>query len=682
MNKITFILSSFILVLLASCEKDEEIINNIILPEETSEALVVDVNLVEGAQILIDWHLSSSIDSEGVAYSVFVNDNEKATNISESKLIIDATEFKSSPSSTKVVLDILINAVNGSGETFTFDVTKVVVVNADPIGLNIENISVNYLDLEYFRVDFIKAIDLDQDVVTYDFYINDELIQEDVRVLEEIIVPTNYIYNGYDYVPQSYIQNEYYGTVILAYDVASIESEDTTLKIVAKDHEGGTNEVTETFNLNKTDTDLGPLTLPYVNDIDFEISSDEIDGRIRYSFEITEEAVFQLLPDNGIDVIIRNSNNEIINTYSYDYSYGYNKGELSSGSYTLELINEYSYERNSGTVFVTMISPNATDVSLDTVPIPYESEFAVNFTNEIDGEINYSFEITEAVGYVFSLDTPGYYMTLLNANGGVVLSDSYNQVLYGSYDSLPAGKYTLKMYSNSSYPEPEEIMLTMVLKETNQSDEILGLLSTPYENTINIDFNFEPDNLVTYTFEVDKNVGYSIYSSNNDVEFIIKDRFDNIVKEGYSNELKSNGADLIPGSYQLEVRFDSYSYYNSTNREVSFDIFIDTENTSDEQLGVLTAPLEAVKPFDFKNEFDDAIVYTFEITSTTNYEFITGFANVYMYLRNGDDSFYYYQSGSKEISGELSPGTYVLSLSDNTYSSSSKGELILTLTEN
>src|SRR5690606_37665765 len=152
---------------------------------------------------------------------------------------------------------------------------------------------------------------------------------------------------------------------------------------------------------------------------------------------------------------------------------------------------------SSGSFTLILRNPTDTDINLGILGIPHNEvyEFTID-SQEPDNALGYTFEITEATGFAFSTTGPSLNLTLKDTNG-----DTLYDGQRVSNETLSPGIYYLLISSASEITGS----LNFVLKDPNETDVDLGVLSIPHFDEYNLELSLdEPDNSVGYSFEIDR----------------------------------------------------------------------------------------------------------------------------------------------------------------------------------
>lgn len=629
-----------LLLVLTACTKDEEIINNIQLPEDTSnEQFILKTTPISGNNVLLDWQINKTLETSEVTHTIAVNGTTLAENIESSSYAFDAFQFKEEEEST-VILDIIITTFSKGEEKnqlFKIDATEIIELNSDPTEVKIISLNVNLTNFNAIEVFFTKPIDKDNDALTYDFLINDELIEKDIT-FNEGSADTN---NSTDPNNIAGVQRPALQTINLAYDFLSNINDDITLKIIAKDTEGGKSETERTFNLTKTDVDFGKITPPFEKNTEVMFTSDEVDNRIRFSFEIdTENTGINLeSKNNNLDFILYNSEGDIIDQHFGRFNNLSLKRTLEIGNYELEVINS-SFDTSKNTFSMRVLEVTNSDKDFEQITLPFVTNETYNFGNEFDNAIIYNFELTE---------TSVLKLKNTSENGESIRFDVFNETTnrissssildndeFYLNNTLTAGKYTIRFTNDNLAMGSIDLSFLSI----NNNDEDFGLISLPFNTSKNLNLITEIDQNITYTFEVDEAAFYRF-------EFLnTSDRFDmflrnkntgSTVKSDFFTTQISSRFDnaLTPGVYELTIVNNNNNFRNSNNYTLLLEIGKAIVETTD--LGVISFPYEneLILNFDNGTNFinNSTFIYNFEVTSDAGYVFKTD-NNVSFTLKN------------------------------------------------
>ena len=187
MKKLISVLSLCIAAMFASCEGDDTIVN---VPPDMVEN--VNIEVVAETLVRMDWEPANDANNDEVTYDVIVNDRVLATKTTETSLSFDTVQiiegkstkskkelFKDLAKGLNLTLEIRILAYDtNGGVSDPMETTKTVFVNRDPGEFEFINI---YFDFNYYNwleISWTQATDEDGDILSYDIYINDTVIQE------------------------------------------------------------------------------------------------------------------------------------------------------------------------------------------------------------------------------------------------------------------------------------------------------------------------------------------------------------------------------------------------------------------------------------------------------------------------------------------------------------------------
>ncbi|WP_108869506.1 hypothetical protein [Aquimarina aquimarini] len=434
MRKIVSVLSIFLCVLITSCGSDDD--GHVIAP--VSEVSNIGAEVVEGTMVKLYWEYPT--DSPA-SFEVVVNDKVIASKTTERVIEFDVSEFitlsQTNGKNSKEVyakgsnleLLIKIKTYNSEGEISEGTESKRnVFINRAPGEFAFEYIRFDANSYDYIDIKWSPAQDADADILSYDVYLNDILIRED------------YIIGSDDY--------DGFGKAYYYSDFSDLINDDIVIKVVANDRSGGVTEIKETFNFKATDIDLGVLTIPYENSIDFSMSGKEPDHRLGYLFSITESIGYSFSSVANIYFKLFDSyGNYIIGGYSNNIS-GINLG---AGSYYLEVVNEYGYIDNgiNGTFNMTMQDPTLSDINLGALSAPYNNSYNFTTTSEVDAKIAYHFSVSAQANYNFEIISEDYddYIYLYDGAGTLLGSSDYSALT----GALNAGAYYIEVAGYSNY---------------------------------------------------------------------------------------------------------------------------------------------------------------------------------------------------------------------------------------
>lgn len=621
MKKTLYSLLFLSIFLLHSCGEDS-------IPEQPpTEVSNIDVVVIEGTEVRIRWKEAEDPNGDDIHYDIVVNnflvDSHATGDFVEYDIapLLSRSSRKELSRGVNINLNIKIKAFDtNSNVSETVEANRNVFINRNPgnfdfIDINIDTYSYSWLDITWS-----PSPDEDGDTVTYDIYLNDLLLKE-------------------NYIIDSNASNGF-GTFYYNQNFYSYIDGELIIKIVADDNSGGKNEITKSFNFRATDIDLGSLTVPYVDSHNFTISSNEPDNKLGFKFSISENTGISLFSQTGVEYILRDTNG---NYLSSGYNRFFNES-LSAGNYYIEIYN-YSGNGISGSFSLNLRNPQATDVDLGELSVPYLGTHSFNATTEPDNKIEYLFSITESTGaFIMQTGSMNSY-ELLDSNGNW-LGSNYDNLMV---NSIPPGSYKLRVY-NDQNPTAN---FTFTLEDPTLTDIDLGTLSIPYlgDHTFSISNN-EPDNKIGYAFTITETTGLSL-SSNSQNNYYLRDSNGNYFSGNY-NGIKYE--QLSSGSYIIEVE------KNGSASSGDFTLALQLANYTDQDLGLIDT-LPYSKSFDtsiLSNEPDSKITYKFETNKETEYAFSS---NADIYLTLLDQNKNYITDGYNNLSGTITNnGVYYIEI--------------------
>lgn len=435
--------------------------------------------------------------------------------------------YKDLAKGLNLVLDIRILAYDpNGGVSDPREVTKTVFVNRNPGEFEFINI---YFDFNYYNwleISWTQATDEDGDILSYDIYINDTIIEENY-----VIGSDGYNTNGYF----SYYEN-----------FEPLITDQFMIKIVAKDNAGGTYEINKTYDFRATDIDLGSIDTPSEQLITVNGLNSEEDNRIGYNFTIAEETGYAIFSEQYyFDFILKDGNGNYINSGSR-----ISNTSLLPGDYYLEVVD---YGNNSGNFTMVFRDPSETDEDLGVLSAPYNSN--VNYTlslAEPDNKIVFDFQIESATGYSFN--TSGNVNLRIYSSSGAYINEGYQNV---SGAEITPGSYYVEVESYYGYSEINTT-LTILLDDPSVTDVDLGVISAPVAQLIDFDTSLEIDRSIKYQFTIENEMSYTFD--------IINEYYDDYIYLYDSNGNYINASDygaiegnLTPGIYYVEVTgFSNY----------------------------------------------------------------------------------------------------------------------------
>ncbi|WP_298314675.1 hypothetical protein [uncultured Aquimarina sp.] len=630
-------------IIISSCGSDDDAIGNL-PPMKVSN---IEAEVVEGTLVKISWTEAEDVNNDELSYDVVINDRVVADKTSELSTEFDVANLLTNRSrdfqkglSLELIISIKAYDANG-GVSEESIVKRNVFVNRNPGTFEFGNINFDFSYYNWLEVSWYQATDEDGDILSYDVYLNDMIIKE------------NYIIGSDDY--------DGLGNVSYNENYSQYVDDEIIIKVVANDRDGGVTEISKSFNFRATDVDLGILTLPHDSSVEYMFNEEEVDRRIGYTFQIEENTGYVIQSDEYLQLTLFNDQGNYITSNSQRIS-----GEsLNPGTYYLEIGEYYNNSNSSGTLTFVLKDPKESDVDLGTLGVPYEE--VLNFSipsNEPDNKIGYTFQVNEETGVsAFSQSNVNFELRDINGN---FITSGYRRA---SIETIQSGTYYLEVLQY--YNNVNSGSFTLVLKDSDATNVDLGVLSTPYSDSIDFSVSTsEPDGKVRYLFELNESTGYS-FTTQSGTYVNLYDSNDNYVNGGYRNIY---GENLNAGSYYLEIVNQDYNDVSGI-----LDIVLSTPNESDVDLGALSIPYNQSFNFNTTGEIDRKIRYQFNIDSQASYVFEIINENyddyIYLYDSNGN-----YLNGSdyNNINGVLSSGTYYVEVAGySNYAGS--GTLVLDL---
>ncbi len=435
MKKYLYYISIVLLIFSVSCKKDDDQGN--VPPTSVTN---IDVEVIEGTRVSINWEPSTDPNNDEVSYDVIVNDKIVASKTTDVYIEFDTSEFiqtintlenqatrsKKIPENKASSLELVIKITaydQNSGVSDEVEVKRNVFVNRAPSNFEILRVDFDNSDNSGIQIDWMPASDIDGDILTYSLYLNDVPMVED------------YVLNSDNEIGTYYFDQSFYEYI----------NGDMTIRIIANDRFGGIAEISETYNFRATDTDLGELSIPYDATIDFSITEEEQDARIGYAFEITETTGYFFNVDSNIYLTLFDAEGNSISS-----NFGtLVDNELSAGTYYLEISNYYDQEGViSGLLYFSLDEYTTTDVNMGTLTLPFSADYFYTTLNDLDGRVRYNFTITEQGIYTFEITSADYdtYLFLYDNLGNFIGSNDD-----GGVDLL--SKMTGTLNSGSYYVE-------------------------------------------------------------------------------------------------------------------------------------------------------------------------------------------------------------------------------------
>ncbi|MFD0992664.1 PPC domain-containing protein [Tenacibaculum geojense] len=437
MRKSYHFITLFILLILTACSSDEKQPN--VAPDPVTG---INVEIISETMVNLSWNASDDLNNDEVTYNVVVNDMVLANRTSSTSIQFDVEQFielNRSSASRGVGLELIINisAFDNQGNVSEGNsVNRYVYVNRNPGEFELINVQFDFYNYSNITVEWSPADDADRDILSYNIYLNDEILFEDYIIGS----------NGY--------MN--YGSVYANYDYRSLINEDITVSVVANDRSGGTRTVSQTFNFSASDQDLGLIeSFPYSQNVDIMDLPNEADNKILYRFEVNTDVAYQINTNNyNVYLNILDENLNIIRQSSYDNISGFIS---TPGVYYIEVFGynnlTISQEMSISLTEVDLLS-DYQDLGLLNTPFLQTYEYSTVGDN--DTRIRAYFEVTNSVNYDIEITQADYdtYLFLYDENGNLIASndDGGNGVLSRMTGSLNPGNYYIEVggYGNGT----------------------------------------------------------------------------------------------------------------------------------------------------------------------------------------------------------------------------------------
>ncbi|SNR13997.1 fibronectin type III domain-containing protein [Tenacibaculum jejuense] len=536
MRKIIFFLQLFILSILLSCSNDEE------LNVPPSSVSGIEAEVISETRVKISWEASEDPNGDDVTYTVIVNGTLIENKTSNTSLELDVTEFLPLSNrqlkeviarGTGLELSISITAFdsesNVSEET---EVKRYVFINRAPGDFDFVQIDFNLFNYDFITLEWSPATDADNDILSYDVFINDDPLVEDY-----IIGSNNFNSNG---------------SISVNYNFRDLIEDEFIIKIVANDRSGGTKEITRAFNFRATDVDLGTISLPYNESQDYEFSDNETDRKIGYNFTLETATGISItdFTNNKSFILTRKDNNQFINSGGTKL----NVESLEPGDYYLEIQEDFRNVQ-SGTFSLNFRNATETDVNLGVLSSPFSGTESLEVLNsEPDNVIVFEFEAVGTARYTFTT----------NASVSMTLFDENRNFLNSSFGSNFTGiirnsqKYFLEIRNQSFSRISESVNINVNPVNIINESENLGTINTPFNRNYEYDTTSSTNGVNRISFNINTNATYTI-------ETIVAN-YDTFLRLYDSNGVQLNSDDdggqgalsrivgsLQPGSYVIEV---------------------------------------------------------------------------------------------------------------------------------
>ncbi|WP_062054991.1 hypothetical protein [Aquimarina longa] len=527
---------SYIFVLWAfvtSCNKDDD--GGAIALVTPTEVSNIGVEKLSGTTIKVYWDAPKN--KEITSYDVIVNDKIKASKITDTSIEFDAVEFISKVGSDKknntngyakganLVITIKIKTYDSKGVVSEgVEAKRNIFINRSPEAFEFENIIFDTYSYDYMEVVWKPAIDADKDILSYDVYFN------------EIVVAEKYIIGSDAY--------EGLGRVSYRENFGEYIDDEITIKVVANDRSGGSSEIIQKFNFRATDSDLGTLSLPYDEVIDFELNSSEPDDKVGYSFRLSEKAGFSIYTDSDVRLVLKNANGDYISSGRKMY-----RESLQAGDYYLEISDYYDVSVFGTVTMVFTTNFKSSDVDLGLLTLPHNQSYDFTISRkEIDNKIGFEFQVNENTGYFFSTQS-NVHLSLYDANGNYI-NNSNTKSIRGA--DLNSGTYYLVLENYNGYSEQNGTINIVLLSDPRLSDISLGTLTVPHNQSFSYNTSNEVDGKIRYGFSISEEANYNFNISfpNYDAYIYLYDNSGNLLN---SSDYSAIQGTLAIGNYYVEV---------------------------------------------------------------------------------------------------------------------------------
>ncbi len=533
MKKINIFLSVLFCLILISCSKDEQQTN--LPPSKVGD---IEAEVVDGTTVKLSWNSASDPEKDQVFYNVVVNRNIISTRLSQTSIEFDVASYleanksEENISSRGIGLELVINITaldtenNISEES---EVKRYIFINRKPGEFEFININFDFYNYNYVNVEWSQASDIDGDILSYNVYLNNDILVEDYIIGDNSQTNTGHINVKYDY--------------------SMLLNKDITIKVIANDRSGGEREIMQTYNFKATDVKLGSLNLPYQETQTYLFKDDEIDNKIGYMFTLTETTGISITDwSNNVYFTLTDIDNNYISSGKK-----INVSTLPAGSYYLEV--EKNYKVTIGSFVLTLRNSLETDINLGTLSLPYTNDIDLTSLNtEPDGKIKYSFEMNSSTSYVVNT----------NSNIAIELLDDNNKVMNSNYNNSLTGFITTPglyhiVVSNKSPKEITESLNISFNPSNNIShNENLGNIETPYVELFNYDTTTSTTKRSRINFNINSNADYNfeIISANHDTYLYLYSSNGILLKsnnDGGQGNLSKITGNLSKGSYYLEI---------------------------------------------------------------------------------------------------------------------------------
>lgn len=310
-----------------------------------------------------------------------------------------------------------------------------------------------------------------------------------------------------------------------------------------------------------TDVDLGLFEVPYQGQHDIEVSYDEPDQEVNYSFETDKMALFSIRTNVDATFYLSN-NNKVMMQGDLRRA---NEILIPPGNYTLRIENNSYQTTISGPLNIYLNEDRITDIYLGELVLPFNQTFSFSIDeNEPDQKVGYKFTLNDQVGYAIIPSRTDVNLILKNSNNEIVNSGNF---IKGT--ALDQGDYYLEMQSTSG--QYISGVFNMVFRDPKLTDQDFGSIIPPIGGYIPFAIQYnEPDNKIGYAFTLELSSGIYVESMEENVRFTLYDSSGTILATettfillpsipagNYYLELKNENFDTLYGEYIIE--FDDYS---------------------------------------------------------------------------------------------------------------------------
>jgi len=424
----------------------------------------------------LDANANNILETEEVTSTNYIcNGVTEETGTDYPELFVEHTEYKGDNCEfggvkTESGFDENLNGVldDEEIETVVYDCQE--PVNYAPTGFGFTYFESTNDDYTQIQIGWTKAVDVENEEVYYDVYINDELMEED------------YMIEG----------NFFLAELTIEYDLNSRLDIDNTVKVVATDASGSSSFIESTFNIQGSDEDLGVLSSTSQTEVDLINLEDELDGARKYQFEITD------LPENSLALISISGDNEHDEARVYDAEHNF-LGPITTHTYYKQVVNLFengiyyiefhnTYTNSNNYLININISVDDTKASFGTINFPYSETFDLSIPEDETFTYYFDIEDTDSEFDNYSIRIPNP-----NASSSIKLYRIVEEDNYTSTSNISSNYYY-------SYLEEDSFIIYGSISEDLEPGsyyiEIENRSDITFTGSLNFDIDLEPNEVV------------------------------------------------------------------------------------------------------------------------------------------------------------------------------------------